>query len=152
LTQIDSLTQLMQAHMTVPTQVNSLTQFVQAHLTLSNISIAAAVDFLIAFGCGALMAKKGRSNVVGFLVTLLLGPIGIAYVLMAPSKAIPRTRIVDEALGVPRVRPKKIYPQHISVDTMDAHLKTCPSCTVRIPRESFVCRVCQTELDAKLAV
>jgi hypothetical protein len=142
----------MQAHMTLPTQVDTLTRLVQSHLSLSNISIAAAVDFLIAFGCGALMGKKGRNSVVGFLVTLLLGPLGIAYVLMAPSKAIPRARRIDDALGVPRVRPKKVYPRHISVDTMDVDVKTCPSCTLRIPRDSYVCRVCQTELDAKLAV
>jgi ribosomal protein L40E len=148
--QNDSLTQLMQAHMTLPTQIDSLTQLVQTHLTLSNISIAAAIDFLLAFGSGALMAKKRRSNILGFVLVFVLGPIGIAYVLMAPSKEIPRSRRVDDALGVPRVRPKKIYKQHISVDTID--VQECPTCTLRIPSDADVCRVCQTEIDAKAAV
>ncbi len=150
MTQIDSLTQLTQAHMTLPTQIDSLTQLVRSHLTLSNISIAVAVNFLLAFGCGAIMEKKRRNNVVGFLVAFFLGPIGIAYVLMAPSRALPRTRLVDEALGVPRTRPKKVYPRHISVDTVD--VKTCPLCSLRIPRDAEVCRVCQTEIASKLAV
>jgi hypothetical protein len=124
-----------------------LSRFWAAHTTLSNFSIAFTIYFCIAYACGALMAKKGRNYVLGFLVAFFVPVLGVLIIACYPSK---HARKVTRD---PRKLSKHGYGHD---DQISVHAKraaslvegpTCPFCSIRLAQDARVCRVCQFSIE-----
>lgn len=114
-------------------------------MTLSNFAIAFTVYFCIAYGCGALMVRKGRNCVLGFFLAFLLGPLGVAIVLMYPSAFRPvrlRTAREHSPGADARANPQQGGSVAAAVGT-----RTCHFCKMSVPTDASFCRVCQMEID-----
>ena len=126
-----------------------------AHMTLSQLSTAVAVEFLLAFGCGAIMERKGRSNVVGFVIAFAFNIVGIAIVLWWPPKN-KRVAVREQADRHRVAVAPKITNTGRSVRaqmrTQTVDHKACPCCSVPVPANSDVCRVCQHDMRTSIAV
>jgi hypothetical protein len=116
-----------------------MVRFYAAHTTLSNFSIAFTIYFCIAYGCGALMAKKGRSYVLGFLVAFYVPVLGAVVVVLSPSKhARKRTPLGYAPDTQKHVQAKKVSP---------IEGRTCPFCNIKVAQDARVCRVCQLSIE-----
>jgi hypothetical protein len=116
-----------------------MVRFYAAHTTLSNFSIAFTIYFCIAYGCGALMAKKGRSYVLGFLVAFFVPVLGAVVVVLSPSKhARKRTPLGYAPDTQKHVQAKKVSP---------IEGRTCPFCNIKVAQDARVCRVCQLSIE-----
>jgi hypothetical protein len=116
-----------------------MVRFYAAHTTLSNFSIAFTIYFCIAYGCGALMAKKGRSYVLGFLVAFFVPVLGAVVVVLSPSKhARKRTPLGYAPDTQKHVQAKKVSP---------IEGRTCPFCNIKVAQDARVCRVCLLSIE-----
>ncbi len=126
-----------------------------AHMTLSSLSITVAVEFLLAMGCGAIMERKGRSNVVGFVLAFALNIVGIAIVLWWPPKnkrVVAREEADRHRIAVTQKMRNNGRALRAELRAQSVEHKACPCCSVPVPVNSHVCRVCQYEIGTSIAV
>jgi hypothetical protein len=116
-----------------------MVRFWAAHTTLSNFSIAFTLYFCIAYGCGALMAKKRRSYVLGFLVAFFVPVLGAIAVVFYPSKHARKRTPHGYAPDTQKlVQAQKVSP-------IEGRL--CPFCNIKVAQDARVCRVCQLSIE-----
>lgn len=91
------------------------------------------VWFVCGLMAGALYRNKGRSELLGCLGGLLLGPIGLFFALVSsPNQDVLDQRARDKQLEMVR----------------RGKLKKCPYCGEFIKPEATVCRFCTRELSS----
>jgi hypothetical protein len=113
-----------------------------AHQTLSNFVVAFTIYFCVAYGCGFLMARRGRSCVLGFSLAFFLGIIGVIIVAYYPPASKRwRTRSSSEYSPGADAR---AHPTQGGAISAASGMRTCSFCRLAVPTDAIVCRVCQT--------
>lgn len=113
-----------------------------SHQTVSNVVVAFTIYFCVAYGCGVLMAKRGRSCVLGFSLAFFLGIVGVIIVAYYPP-ASKRWRTRSSSEYSPGADARAHTTQGSAISAANG-VRTCSFCRLAVPRDAIVCRVCQT--------
>ncbi len=115
-------------------------------MTLTNAVVAFTIYFCIAYGCGALMARKGRNCVVGFLLAFCIPVLGVIWVVFSAPAGSVRSRASSEYSPGADAR---AHPTDGGSAAAAPEMLTCSFCRMKVPPNADVCRVCQTPLRSQ---
>jgi MFS family permease len=115
-------------------------------LFLPVLILSTLVNFVIALWFGGLMARKGRSRILGIALVVCLGALGMIIAALIPgletSHRLRRRGPPDYSAGIG----KGFQRQQDGTLAEAEATRLCPHCASRVPADSAICRVCHQPL------